>query len=98
MKGMMIQCTDCGRLRSFNFDGPAETIESQMDDFISKEGWRFAENRDGFICKGCQQGQTDAFYELYAGKAKCLPKAESYFRLLQEVVQMINEYQILGGL
>jgi hypothetical protein len=89
MKGMLVECADCGYTYSFNFDKAAEEIEAQANEFIQK-GWRHSSNRSGFICPGCQNGTSDkfyqdGFYQIYAGKAKVDNKTKSYAVLMQDI-------------
>ena len=86
MNILILECTDCGRVKLLDLGKSAEEIEEQIHDTISNEGWRYAYNREGFICESCRKnGSPDPFYELYAGKAKMLTKSKSYEKLLFRV-------------
>lgn len=95
MKGMLIQCTDCGYTHSFNFDKTPEEIESQMNEFIAEKGWRFAANRDGFICGKCQNDGSDAFYRMCVGKPMCCGKTKSYLVLMAWVAEQMRAFKEL---
>lgn len=98
MKGLIIQCSECGFSKMLNLNGTVEQIEEQTHQTISAEGWRYAYNRKNFICPSCIKGETnDGFCDLCFGKAKCYNKTKSYEKLLFRVAEQLENFKALDS-
>ena len=96
MQGLIIQCCGCGFSKLLNLDGNATEIERQVNETISKDGWRYALNRKDFICMNCIKGESnDYLYEWYFGKARYANMTQSYKKLLDRVINQIADFKRL---
>ncbi|MCR5135634.1 MAG: hypothetical protein K6C12_00845 [Oscillospiraceae bacterium] len=91
-RGMMIQCGGCGFTRSINLNGDAAQIETELNQTIAEEGWRYVNSWDDFICPRCRNTGLDPFYEAYAGKQKPAGKTKSYAALLGRAAYQLQMF------
>ena len=94
MKGMIISCGGCGKLKSFDLDASPEVIEYQVHSTIEHEGWRYVKAWGDYICRDCRKHTQ---YEALLGKPKAESKVNSYKELMGDVLKQMMSFKELEG-